>query len=216
MFSPEYISEKIASAGVLPVINVPSESLAAPLAKALIDGGMAALEITLRSDCSLAAIRSIKAAYPEFIVGAGTVLTPSDADAAIDAGADFIVSPGLDPELVVHCQSRGKLIVPGCATPTEIQFATVKCGLTVLKFFPAELSGGVDAIKLLSGPFPTVRFVPTGGITMDNLASYLCCDKVLACGGSFMAKAEEVKNGKFDEISTACRRALDIAASARG
>ena len=214
MFSPEYISEKIASAGVLPVINVPSESLAAPLAKALMDGGMTALEITLRSDCSLAAIRSIKAAYPEFIIGAGTVLDTKAVDDAVDAGADFIVSPGFDPEITDYCKSRGVLAVPGCATPTEIQLA-VKRGLSVLKFFPAELSGGVAAIRLLSGPFPKVRFVPTGGITMDNLASYLCCNKVLACGGSFMAKAEDVKNGKFDEISASCKRALDIAAAAR-
>ena len=215
MFSPEYISEKIQKSGVLPVINVPSESLAAPLAKALIDGGMTALEITLRSDCSLAAIKNIKSSYPEFIVGAGTVLDTKAVDDAVAAGADFVVSPGFDPEITDYCAERGILAVPGCATPTEIQLA-VKRGLTVLKFFPAELSGGVAAIKLLSGPFSKVRFVPTGGITMDNLASYLSCGKVLACGGSFMANAEQVKNGKFDEISTACRRALDIAASARG
>lgn len=210
-----YISGQIAKAGVLPVINVPEVSLAVPLAKALMDGGMTALEITLRSDCSLAAIKNIKTAYPDFLVGAGTVLTQADADAAIEAGADFIVSPGFDPELVAYCSSRGALIVPGCATPTEIQLAA-KCGLTTLKFFPAELSGGVAAIKLLSGPFPKVRFVPTGGITFDNLGAYLATGKVLACGGSFMANAEQVKNGKFDQICDSCKRALEIAANARG
>jgi 2-dehydro-3-deoxyphosphogluconate aldolase/(4S)-4-hydroxy-2-oxoglutarate aldolase len=210
-----YISEKIAQTGVLPVINVPEASLAVPLAKALIDGGMTALEITLRSDCSLEAIKSIKATYPDFLVGAATVLTPSDADAAISAGADFIVSPGLDPELVAYCQSRGVLIVPGCVTPTEIQFAAVKCGLTTLKFFPAELSGGVAAIKLLSGPFPKVKFVPTGGITFDNLGAYLATGKVLACGGSFMASADQVKNARFDEITLACKKAIEISNGAK-
>ena len=215
MFSPEHISESIAKAGVLPVINVPKTELALPLAKALMDGGMTALEITLRSDCSLEAIKIIKTQYPEFIVGAGTVLTTAAVDDAIAAGADFAVSPGFDPEITDYCAERGILAVPGCATPTEIQLA-VKRGLTVLKFFPAELSGSVAAIKLLSGPFPTVRFVPTGGITFENLASYLACGKVLACGGSFMATGEQVKNGKFDEICDSCRRALDIAAIARG
>ena len=215
MFSPEYISEKIESVGVLPVINVPNADLALPLAKALMDGGMTALEITLRSDCSLAAIKSIKAAYPDFIVGAGTVLTTAAVDDAIGAGADFLVSPGFDPELVDYCNERGVLMVPGCVTPTEIQLA-VKRGLTVLKFFPAEFSGGVAAIKLLSGPFPTVRFLPTGGITFDNFASYLAYNKVIACGGSFMATGDQVKNGKFDEIADSCRRALAISKEARG
>ena len=209
MFSPDYISEKIATAGVLPVINVPCEDVALPLAKALIDGGMTALEITLRSDCSLAAIKSIKNTYPEFVVGAGTVLTTKAVDDAIAAGA-----PGFDPEITDYCKKRGILAVPGCATPTEMQLA-VKRGLTVLKFFPAELSGGVAAIKLLSGPFPKIRFVPTGGITFDNLASYLSCSKVLACGGSFMATGEQVKNGQFDEICASCKRALNIASNAR-
>ena len=215
MQSPDHISKSIAKAGVLPVINVPKAELALPLAKALMDGGMTALEITLRSDCSLEAIKIIKSTYPEFIVGAGTVLTTAAVDDAIGAGADFLVSPGFDPELVDYCHERGVLMVPGCVTPTEIQLA-VKRGLTVLKFFPAELSGGVAAIKLLSGPFPAVRFVPTGGITFENLASYLACNKVLACGGSFMATGEQVKNGKFDEIADSCKRALAISKEARG
>lgn len=214
MFSHDYISEKIGKAGVLPVINVPREDLAEPLAKALIEGGMTALEVTLRSDCSLAAIKKIKSTCPEFIVGAGTVLSTKAVDDALAAGADFIVSPGFDPELVSYCQERGVLIVPGCATPTEIQMG-VKHGLTVLKFFPSELSGGVAAIKLLSGPFPGVKFVPTGGITLDNLASYLSCGKVLACGGSFMANSDQVKNGAFAEITESCKRALDISQKAR-
>lgn len=215
MKSQAFVCENIAKAGVLPVINVPKPELALPLAKALMDGGMTALEITLRSDCSLEAIRIIKSTYPDFIVGAGTVLTTAAVDDAIGAGADFLVSPGFDPQLVDYCNERGVLMVPGCVTPTEIQLA-VKRGLTVLKFFPAEFSGGVDAIKLLSGPFPTARFLPTGGITFDNFASYLAYDKVIACGGSFMATGDQVKNGKFDEIADSCRRALAISKEARG
>lgn len=209
MLDIKTINDAIASTGVLPVINVPKPELAEPLAKALIDGGMTALEITLRNESALDSVRIIKRAYPEFIVGAGTVLSVSDAERAIAAGADFIVSPGFDEEVVDYCLERGILIVPGCCTPTEMQ-AAVKKGLTTLKFFPAELSGGMAAIKLLSGPFPKVKFVPTGGITFDNLGEYLSSDKILACGGSFMANADQVKRGDFEAITAACKRAMDI------
>ena len=214
MKNTDCINARIASVGVLPVINVPEERLAVPLAEALMAGGMTALEITLRSECSLAAIEQIKREYPDFLVGAGTVLTEADVDKALAAGADFVVSPGFDPEVVDYCNSLGVLIVPGCATPSEIQQA-VKRGLTVIKFFPAELSGGVAAIKLLSGPFKGVRFVPTGGITFENLGAYIATGKVLACGGSFMATASQVKDGRFDEITDACKRAVDIARDAK-
>ena len=124
------------------------------------------------------------------------------------------MSPGFDPEVADYCNGKGILTVPGCATPTEMQIA-VKHGLTVLKFFPAELSGGVAAIKLLSGPFPKVRFVPTGGITLDNLGSYIASGKVLACGGSFMATSEQVKNRDFNGITASCKKAADIAQAAK-
>jgi len=203
------INNIIASTGVLPVINIPDAELAEPLVGALIDGGMTAIEVTLRSDCSLESIRRIRAAYPDFVIGAGTVLTTADADNAAAAGADFVVSPGFDPQLVRDCLDKKLPIVPGCTSPSEMQ-AAVRLGLTVLKFFPAELSGGMAAIKLLSGPFPKVKFVPTGGITLDNLGKYLASDRILACGGSFMATAEQVKSRDFAGITASCKRCMDI------
>ncbi len=204
------IESVIEAYGVLPVINITDADKAQPLAQALIDGGLPLIEVTLRTACSLEAIRRIKQAFPDMLVGAGTVLCEKSVDDALDAGADYVVSPGYDPILVNYCKERGVMIVPGCFTPSEIQIA-VRNGLRILKFFPSELGGGVAAIKLLSGPFPEVRFLPTGGITFDNLGSYLSCGKVIACGGSFMATAEQFKAGDFEGISKACRKASDIA-----
>ena len=195
--------------GILPVINIPNVSLAIPVAEALRRGGVNAIEVTLRSADSLESIKSIKSAFPDMTVGAGTVLSTKTVDNAIENGADFIVSPGYDDEVVNYSISRGIKIVPGCTTPSEIQKA-VKLGLKVLKFFPAELSGGIDAINLLSGPFPDIKFIPTGGINFKNLGTYLANKKVLACGGSYMATAEQIKNGEFDLIVEACQKALDI------
>lgn len=199
----------IEDSGVLPVINIPDPDVAVPLAKAILDGGISCLEVTLRSSGSLEAIRRIKEAYPDMLVGAGTVLSIETVDTALAAGADYIVSPGFDEKLVDYCIGKGVLIVPGCATPSEIQ-AGVEKGLEIIKFFPAELSGGVDAIKLISGPFPKVKFLPTGGINFGNLGRYLECGKVIACGGSYMATADQVKNRDFEGITAACKRCMDI------
>lgn len=195
--------------GILPVINIPEARLAQPVAKALRDGGLNSIEVTLRSPDSLESIRLIKEKYPDMTVGAGTVLSCETVDEALGAGADFIVCPGYDEEIVDHCIARNVPVVPGCTSPSEMQ-AAVKKGLTVLKFFPAELSGGLDAIKLVSGPFPKVKFVPTGGINFKNLGTYLQNDKILACGGSYMATAEQIKNEDFEGITAACKRAVDI------
>lgn len=195
--------------GVLPVINIPQIDVAIPLAGALIAGGLDSLEVTLRSDCSLEAIRLIKDTFPQMCLGAGTVLNTEMVDKAIDAGADFIVSPGYDEEVVDYCISRGILITPGCVTASEIQSA-IKKGLKILKFFPAELNGGIDAIQLLAGPFPDIKFVPTGGINFNNLGRYLRNEKIAACGGSYMATSEQIKNRDFEGITIACKKALDI------
>ncbi len=195
--------------GILPVINIPSKELAVPVAKALRDGGVNSIEVTLRSSDSLDSIKAIKNEFPDMTVGAGTVLSTETVDVALSAGADFIVSPGYDDEVVDYCVEKGVLIVPGCVMATEIQKA-VKRGLKVLKFFPSELNGGIEAIKLLSGPFPEVKFVPTGGINYKNLGSYLCNKKILACGGSYMATADQIKNGDFEGITAACKKAVDI------
>lgn len=195
--------------GILPVINITETELAKPLAEVLIEEGIPTIEVTLRSECSLEAISEIKKSFPDMIVGAGTVLDCEAVDKALAAGADYIVTPGFDEEIVKYCLEKGVEIFPGCSTATEIQKA-YKMGLRVLKFFPAELSGGVDAIKLLSGPFKGVKFVPTGGINYSNLEKYLSCGVVAACGGSYMATADQLKNRDFDGIRAACKKAMDI------
>ena len=195
--------------GILPVINIPGASVAIDVADALRRGGINSIEVTLRSADSLESIKKIKTEFPDMTVGAGTVLSTKLADGAVASGADFIVTPGYDDEVVDYCIQKNIPIVPGCVTASEIQKA-VKRGLRVLKFFPAELNGGIDAIKLLSGPFPEVKFIPTGGINFKNLGEYLSNKKILACGGSYMATAEQIKNGDFDAITASCKKALDI------
>jgi len=196
-------------AGILPVINIPHASLAVPLAEALRRGGLNSIEVTLRSPDSLESIRSIKVAFPDMNVGAGTVLTASIADQAISCGADFLVSPGFEDAVVDHCIKKNTPIVPGCVTASEIQKA-VKSGFKVVKFFPAEKNGGIEAIQLLSGPFPEVKFIPTGGIHFGNLGKYLACKHVLACGGSYMAPKERILSRDFDAITLACKQAVDL------
>ena len=203
------IVKKIGATGVLPVINIPNSDIALPIAKALIDGGMLSLEVTLRSRDSLESIAKIKKAYPDLVLGAGTVLNVETVDKALNAGADFIVAPGFDEEVVDYCNSKGVIIVPGCSNPTEIQKA-IKKGLDVIKFFPAEINGGVNALKLYAGAFSSVKFVPTGGITLDNLKDYLSLPNVLACGGSFMAPSDKVKNQEFDKIIELSKKAISI------
>lgn len=202
-------SKIIEESGILPVINITEVELAKPLASVLVEEGIHTIEVTLRSDCSLEAIAEIKKAFPDIAVGAGTVLDVATADKALAAGADYIVTPGFDIEIVEHCLKKGVEIFPGCSTPSEMQKA-YKMGLRILKFFPSELSGGVDAIKLLSGPFKGLKFVPTGGINYTNLEKYLSCEKVVACGGSYMATAEQLKNRDFEGIRLACRKAMDM------
>lgn len=195
--------------GILPVINIPSVSVAKNVATAIRNGGINTIEVTLRSADSLESIKAIKSEYPDMVVAAGTVLSTETVDKALSAGADYIVCPGYDEEIVDYCISKDILVVPGISSGSEIQNA-VKKGLKILKFFPAELNGGIEAIKLLSGPFPSVRFVPTGGINFKNLGNYLQNDKILACGGSYMATADQIKNGDFEGITAACKKAVDI------
>jgi len=204
----------MADLGLLPVISPASADTAVPLAKALCQGGLPLLEITLRQPWALESIRRIRENLPEMAIGAGTVLTRELADAALEAGALFIVTPGLDPAIVTHCQNRGVPVFPGCCTPTEITQA-LTLGLTTLKFFPAELSGGCAALKLFHGPFPHCRFIPTGGLTLENIGNYLANQNVLACGGSFCAPAPLVAAGKWNDITKICKRGLQISASAR-
>ncbi len=205
----EKVLQPILDTGVLPVINIPDVDSAIPLVDALSAGGLGAIEVTLRSPGSICAIRKIHTERPGFVVGAGTVLSVSQCREALEAGASYIVSPGFDQELLDYCKDNHIPYIPGCTSATEIQHAA-KEGLTVVKFFPSELNGGIAAITLLSGPFPNLKFVPTGGITFDNLEGYLRSPKVAACGGSFMASSDVLKAKDFDRITENCRRALKI------
>lgn len=198
---------QISNVGILPVLMIEELADAIPLAAALRKGGVNAIEVTVRNTVAFSAMEAIHAQYPDMAVGAGTILSPSMVDDALAAGAKFIVTPGFDQEVVTYCIKKGVPVVPGCVTPSEIN-AAVKLGVKTLKFFPAEQNGGVAAIKLLTGPFPGVTFIPTGGIDDTNLEAYLRCDSVAACGGSYMAKADIIRAGNWDEITAKCQKAV--------
>ena len=209
------INERISEIGVVPVIKLNNpERDAAPLAKALCAGGVPVAEVTFRAAGADTAIRLMKEACPDMLVGAGTVLTTEHVDKAIAAGATFIVTPGFDPELVAYCQSKNMPIYPGCTTPTDYH-AALKFGLKVLKFFPAEQSGGLAKIKAMSAPFPMFKVMPTGGISLKNLKEYLSCPVICACGGSYMVTAELIDNGCWDEITDLCKKSAEIVKEAR-
>ncbi len=195
--------------GLIPVIKITNVEHALPLAKALRDGGLNAAEITFRTACAAEAILRIRKEYPDMLIGAGTVLTPEQAQAAMHAGADFIVSPGLNPTVVSYCMQKDFPIVPGCATPSDIE-AALSFGLTHVKFFPAEAAGGLPMMKAMSAPYGGVRFMPTGGINEKNLLQYLSFDRVFACGGSFMVSNKLVEAGAFDEIAALTRKAVSL------
>ncbi len=203
------VSEIIQEMGVVPVVVLNDAKDAAPLAKALCEGGLPCAEVTFRTDAAEEAIRVMTTEYPDMLVGAGTVLTIEQVDRAVDAGAKFIVSPGFNPEVVDYCLGKKIPVYPGCITPSEVAQA-VKRDLKVIKFFPAEQFGGVDTIKALAAPYVGVKFMPTGGINAGNLESYLTCDKIIACGGSWMVKGDLIKAGKFDEIKALVKEAVQL------
>ena len=209
------INSKIESIGVVPVIKLNNpERDAAKLAKALCEGGVPVAEVTFRAAGADTAIRLMKEACPDIIVGAGTVLTREHVDKAVAAGAEFIITPGFDGDIVAYCQEKGVAIYPGCTTPTDYH-AALKFGLTVLKFFPAEQSGGLSKIKAMSAPFPMFKVMPTGGISLKNLKEYLSCPVICACGGSYMVTAELIDGGKWDEITELCKKSVEIVKEAR-
>ncbi len=199
---------KLERTGLIPVIKITDPEKAVPLAKALRDGGLNAAEITFRTACAAEAIARIRKAYPDMLIGAGTILSPEQADTAWESGADFIVSPGLNPDVVAHCVNMNYPIVPGCATPSELETA-LSFGLKYVKFFPAEAAGGLPMIKAMSAPYGGIRFMPTGGINADNLNSYLACPAVFCCGGSFMVNDKLIAAGKFDEITALTKAAVN-------
>ena len=210
------MNEKISAIGVVPVIKLNHpERDAAKLGKALSAGGVPVAEITFRAAGADTAIKLMKEACPDMLVGAGTVTTTAQIDKVIAAGGDFIVSPGFDPELVAYAQEKNIPIFPGCTTASEYQQA-LKFGLELIKFFPAEQSGGLAKIKALSAPFPQFKVMPTGGISLKNLADYIKAPVIAACGGSYMVTADLIDNNKWDEITELCKKSVEIVREARG
>ena len=209
-------NQKISEIGVVPVIKLNHpERDAANLAKALCAGGVPVAEVTFRAEGADKAIALMKQACPDMIVGAGTVTRTEQIDATIAAGGEFIVTPGFDAELVQYAQEKQIPIFPGCTTATDYH-AALKFGLELIKFFPAELSGGLKKIKALAAPFPMFRVMPTGGINLSNLGEYLASPIIAACGGSYMVTADLIDNNKWDEITELCRQSREIVKKARG
>lgn len=200
------IIEKLIDAKIIPVIKIDSPQEAVPLARALLQGGITVAEVTFRTEAAADGIAAIHAQVPEMLLGAGTVLTVENAQKAIDAGARFVVAPGFDPAVVDYVVEQGIAMIPGVATPTEVSLALGR-GLHILKFFPAEVLGGIKMLDALAGPFPGVQFIPTGGITRSNMESYFRCKNVVAIGGSWMVQKDLVQVTELSrEAVSALRR----------
>lgn len=211
----ETMNNLIAQYGVVPVVVLEDEKDALTLAEALVKGGLPVAEVTFRTAAAEGSIKAMCEAYPEMLVGAGTVLSVEQVDRALKAGARFIVTPGFDEEVVDYCIANNIPVYPGTVTPSEVTKA-VKRGLNICKFFPAEQYGGVSTIKALSAPFTTVKFMPTGGVSAKNLKDYLSCSKIVACGGSWMVKGDLIKAHEFDKIRELTAEAVALVKEIRG
>ncbi|MDO4265391.1 MAG: bifunctional 4-hydroxy-2-oxoglutarate aldolase/2-dehydro-3-deoxy-phosphogluconate aldolase [Eubacteriales bacterium] len=209
------MNERLGAFGVIPVVVLNDAEEAEPLAEALIRGGLGCAEVTFRTACAQEAIRRISARFPEMLVGAGTVLSVEQVKRARAAGAKFIVSPGFDAEVVDYCIGENIPVYPGVMTPSEVMQG-VKRGLEVLKFFPASQAGGTAMIKALCGPFPGIRFIPTGGVSEKNMQEYLELPAVAAIGGSWMVKKDLIIAGEFDKISAMTGDAVKTVRTLRG
>ncbi len=194
---------------IVPVIAVDKAEDIIPLGQALCDNGLPVAEITFRSDAAAQAIRLLRQAQPEMLIGAGTVLNAQQLDAAQEAGASFIVAPGFNPNTVKACQQRDIPIIPGVNNPMAIE-AALEMGLTTLKFFPAVASGGIDMIKALLAPYTQIQLMPTGGIDVNNIQAFLAIPRVIACGGSWMVKPELIRNGEWQQIGEITRQAVKL------
>jgi 2-dehydro-3-deoxyphosphogluconate aldolase / (4S)-4-hydroxy-2-oxoglutarate aldolase len=207
--------DSIYALGTIPVLEIDNVDRAVPLTYSLLSGGLPVAEITLRTDAALDSIREITRRVSSVLVGAGTVISRDQAQAACEAGAKFLVSPGLADEVVLWAQEWYGPVVVGAVTPTEIIHA-LDLGLTLLKFFPAEAMGGLKTLTAISDPFPQVRFIPTGGIRQENLAEYLQAEKIHVVGGSWMAKRQAINEGRFDDITRMAKAARDVIKKIRG
>ena len=208
------VMREIGRIGIVPVVTIENAADAVPLGQALLDAELPCAEITFRTAAAADAIKSMSDVFPSMLVGAGTVLTVAQAAEAKAAGAKFIVTPGFDAAVVDWCLANDMPITPGVMTPTDINQALAK-GLTLLKFFPAEVAGGIKALKAIGGPYVGIKFIPTGGINANNLANYLNVPSVHACGGSFMVKKQLIADGQFDKIREMAQNAVAIVKSAR-
>lgn len=206
--------DKLYEIGIVPVVVIEDENDAKALAKALVSGGLNCAEVTFRTKAAPKAIKIMTEEYPDMLVGAGTVLTTEQVDMAVEAGAKFIVSPGSNSKVITYCQKIGIPIIPGIMTPSEIE-ANLELGLDVMKFFPAESAGGLNFLKAVSAPYGQVRFMPTGGINQNNVTEYLKFNKIVACGGSFMATKDMIANKEFDKIEALTREAADLVKTVR-
>ncbi len=202
--------EQVAACGVVPVVVLEDVEQAVPTAKALLAGGINAMEITFRTSAAKASIAKVAAEVPDMIVGAGTVVNLEQCKLAVECGAKFIVSPGYDEETVAWCCENNIPVTPGCATPTEIMMA-LKHGIKVVKFFPANVYGGLKALKALSGPFVGLKFIPTGGVNPENMAEFFAAPFIHAVGGSWVCKKDDIANHKFDLITELCTAAHEAA-----
>ena len=209
------VLKKIAEVGILPVVVLEDANDAKDLAKALIDGGLPCAEVTFRTDAAEESIKIMTKEYPEMLVGAGTVLSVEQVKRAVAAGAKFIVSPGFDEEVVMYCLENNIPVTPGTCTPSDVQNC-YKLGLDVVKFFPAEPSGGIKMIKAIAAPYTMMKFIPTGGINENNMGDYLTYNRILAIGGSWMVKGDLVKNKEFDKIEAMTKEAVSKVKEIRG
>lgn len=204
------IFQSLSDMKIVPVITIHDVEKALPLASALCEGGLPCAEITFRTPAAVDAIQKITKEFPEMLVGAGTVLTMIQVDNAIEAGAKFIVAPGLNPATIRHSFAKGIPMIPGICTPTEIEQG-LSLGLEALKFFPAEAAGGTAMLKALSAPYNKIRFMPTGGISPANVRDYLAIESVFACGGSWMISNELIETGNYAKITELTREAVALA-----
>ncbi|ARP37992.1 MULTISPECIES: bifunctional 4-hydroxy-2-oxoglutarate aldolase/2-dehydro-3-deoxy-phosphogluconate aldolase [Vibrio] len=202
------LNEQLANLKVIPVIAINRAEDAIPLGKALVENGMPCAEITLRTECAIEAIRIMRKEFPDMLIGSGTVLSNEQVDASIEAGVDFIVSPGFNPRTVQYCIDKGVAIVPGVNNPSLVEQA-MEMGLRTLKFFPAEPSGGTGMLKALTAVYP-VKFMPTGGVSLKNVDEYLSIPSVLACGGTWMVPTNLIDEGKWDELGKLVRDAVEL------
>jgi 2-dehydro-3-deoxyphosphogluconate aldolase/(4S)-4-hydroxy-2-oxoglutarate aldolase len=209
------INEILASRPVVPLIQADDPAVAVKTAEALAKGGLAVAEVVFRTDRALECLQAVAAELPDVVAGAGTVLSAEQANAALDNGAKFIVSPGLDDGVVGVAKERGVPVYPGTMTPSEVQHA-FNLGLDTVKFFPGSLAGGVPMLKALASVFRTMKFMPTGGVSPGNLGEFLSVPAVLACGGSWLTPAAEIAAGNYDAVTALAAEALEIASAARG